>query len=58
MDRVCGATEGLIDDEHGSFRSRRSYVDQIFTLKKTGEKAKSVCGFYESRASKQCIWVL
>ena len=41
-------TGGLIDDEQGSFRTGRGYVDQIFTLKKIGEKV---------REKKQCIWV-
>ena len=29
---------GLIDDEQGSFRTRRGRVDKIFTLEKIGEK--------------------
>ena len=32
-------TEGLIDDEHGSFKSGMSCVDQMFTLKQIIEKA-------------------
>ena len=43
-------TEGLIDDEHGGFRAGRGCVDQSFTLKRIGEKARekkrSVCGFH------------
>ena len=31
---------GLIDDEEGGFRKGRGCVDQIFTLKQIGEKAK------------------
>ena len=42
-------TEGLIDDEQGGFRAR-SCVDQIFTIKEIGEKAREkmncVCRFY------------
>ena len=41
---------GLIDDEQGSFKAGRGCLDQIFTLKQIGEKARekkrSVCGFY------------
>ena len=48
--RVRKVTEGLIDDEQGGFRAGRGCVDQIFTLKQIGEKARekdcSVCGFY------------
>ena len=33
-------TGGLIDDEQRSFRKGRGYVNQIFTLKKIGEKAR------------------
>ena len=39
----------LIDDEHEDFREGRGYLDQNFTLKQIGEKAKEkklVCGFY------------
>ena len=43
-------TGGLTDDEQGSFREGKGCVDQIFTLKQIGEKARkkkrSVCGFY------------
>ena len=33
VDRVRKVTEGLIDDEQGTFRERMGCVDQIFTLK-------------------------
>ena len=33
-------TEGLTDDEEGGFRARKGCVDQIFSLKKIGEKAQ------------------
>ena len=32
-------TGGLIDDEHGGFRTGRGCVDLIFTMKQIGEKA-------------------
>ena len=31
-------TDGLLDDEQGSFRSGKGYAGQIFTLKQIGEK--------------------
>ena len=31
---------GLIDDEQGCFRAVRVCVDQVFTLKQIGEKAR------------------
>ena len=40
VDRVCKVTGGLSDDEQGGFRAGRECVDQIFTLKQIGEKAK------------------
>ena len=50
VDRVHKMIEGLIDDEQGGFRAGRGCVNQIFTLKPIGEKARekkcSVCGFY------------
>ena len=39
VDRVPRVT-GLIDDEQGGFRAGRARVDQIFTLKQIGEKAR------------------
>ena len=33
-------TEGLTDDEQEGFKSRKGYVDQVFTLKQMGEKAR------------------
>ena len=50
VDRVRRVTGGLIEDEQRGFRARRGCVDQIFTLKQIGEKARekkqSVCGFH------------
>ena len=47
VSRVIGV---LIDDEQRGFRAGRGCVDQIFTLKQIGEKARekkhSVCMFY------------
>ena len=39
LDRVRRVTGGLIDDEHGGFRTGRGCVDLIFTMKQIGEKA-------------------
>ena len=38
VDRVCRVTGGLIDDEQGV--SKHGSIDQIFTLKQIGEKAR------------------
>ena len=47
LDRVRKVTEGLIDDEQGSFRVGRRYLDQISTLKQIGEEAREkVCRVY------------
>ena len=40
VDIVHRMTEGLIDDEQEGFTAGRGCVDQIFTLKKIGEKAR------------------
>ena len=40
MDSVRRMTGDLIDDEQGGFRAGRGCVDQIFTLKQVGEKAR------------------
>ena len=40
VDRVRGVTGGLIDDEQEDFRVGRGCVDQIFTLKQIGGKAR------------------
>ena len=40
VDLVRKVTEGLIDDEQRGFRAGRVCVDQIFTLKQIGEKAR------------------
>ena len=39
-DIVRIVTGGLIDDEQGGFRAGKGCVDQIFTLKQIGEKAR------------------
>ena len=39
VDRVRRVTEGLIGNEQRGFRAGKGYVDRIFTLKQTGEKA-------------------
>ena len=41
-------TQNLIKAENEGFRSGKSCVDHIFTLKQMGEKAKVVCWFYRS----------
>ena len=49
VDRVRRVTGSLTDDEQGSFRVGMGCVDQIFTLKQKGEKArekKRVCEFH------------
>ena len=49
MDRVRRVTDGLTDDEEGGFRSKRGYVDQIFTPKQIGEKV--------GEKDVMCIWI-
>ena len=49
VERFHKVTEGLIDDEQGVFRGRRGFVDQIFTLKQIGEKARE--------ENVECMWV-
>ena len=48
VDRVRTVTGTLNEDEQGGFRAGMGCVDQIFTLKQMGEKARekkhSVCG--------------
>ena len=39
VERVRSVTGGMIDDEEGSFRAERGYVDQMFTLIQIDEKA-------------------
>ena len=51
VDRIRRVTGGLSDDEQLGFRAGRGCVDQIFTLKQIGEKAReekkqSVSGFH------------
>ena len=40
VDRVHRRSGDLTDDEQGGFKVGRWYVDQIFTLKQIGEKAR------------------
>ena len=40
VDRDSKVTGSLIDDEQGGFTAGRGCVDQIFTLKQIGEKAR------------------
>ena len=49
VDRVHRVTWGMIDDEQGGFRTGRGFVDQIFTLKQIGEKAR--------KKNAKCMWV-
>ena len=44
VDRDRKKTEALIDDEQGWFRAGSGCVDQIFTLKQIGEKAREKKG--------------
>ena len=66
VERVRKVTEGLIDDEQGGFRQERGCVDQIFTAKQIGEKArekkcKMYLGFMDlektyDRVNREAIW--
>ena len=58
-------TGDLIDEEQGGFRAGRGYVDQIFTLKQIGEKAREkkavYVGFIDmeksyNRVNKEALW--
>ena len=40
VDKLRRVTGGLIDDEQGGFRTGSGCVDQIFTLKQIGERAR------------------
>ena len=40
IDGVRSVTGGFTDDEQGDFRAGRVCIDQIFTLKQIGEKAR------------------
>ena len=40
VDRVRKVTEGSFDDEQGEFKTGRGCVDEIFTLKQIGNKAR------------------
>ena len=42
VDRVRRVTGGFIGNEQGAFRARRGCVDQIFTLKQIGDKARGL----------------
>ena len=47
IDRVNIVNGSLTDDEHGSFKTGRGCVDQIFTLKQIGKKPrKKKCKVY------------
>ena len=59
---------GLIEDDQGGFRAGRGCVDQIFTLKQIGEKAREkksrlYVGFIDSekvydRINREKKWVV
>ena len=50
VNKVRRVIEGLTDDEQGGFRSGRGCVDQIFTQKQIGEKARG--------KNIECTWSL
>ena len=66
VDRVRRVTEDLIGEEHGTFRSGRGCVDQIFTLKQMsekmrGKKNKLYLGFMDlkqayDRINREALW--
>ena len=66
VDRVRRVTGGLIDDEQLGLRAGRGYVDQIFTLKQIGAKArkkkrKVYLGFTDlekayDRVNRETLW--
>ena len=66
VDRVRRVTAGLIDVKQGGFRAGRGCVDQIFTLKQMGEKAREKkCNVYASfidlekaydRVNREALW--
>ena len=49
--RVRRVTAGLTDDKQGDFRRGRGCVDQIFTLKQIGGKARE-------KKNVECMWIL
>ena len=66
VERVRRVTGVLIDNEQGCFRAGRGCVDQIFTLKKIGEKAREkkrrvYVGFTDlektyDRVNREALW--
>ena len=50
--RVRKVTEGLIDDKQGGFRTEKGCVDQVFTLKQIGEKARE-----KKRSGLRVLWI-
>ena len=64
VDRVRKMTEGLIDNVQGGFRAGMGFVDQIFTLKQIGEKAREKkCRVYvgfmdleKDRVKREVLW--
>ena len=66
VDRDSRVTGGLIDDEQRVFRAESGCVDQIFTLKQIGEKAREkkrrvYVGFLDlekvyDRVNREALW--
>ena len=66
VDRVHRVTVGLIDDEQNGFKAGMGSVDQIFTLKQIGEKARKkkrrvYVGFIDleleyDRVNREALW--